>query len=165
MLFHCFVLTSSSTPEQCCTALKMAAAANTRSDEPRSHMWGRLFRLSQSEYFDNSRSRIIYTIYGRIREAENGRAQITCYQFQSSADPLKFLLLILVVMLGFSIGPIKNTVRDLVPHLKIALKIAVFFVIGDWLRCFVSRKMYGEDLPCSLDEFLCEIMNARLKGR
>ena len=103
--------------------------------------------------------------YGRIREAENGRAQITCYQFQSSADPLKFFLLILVVMLGFSIGPIKNTVRDLAPHLKIALKIAVFFVIGDWLRCFVSRKMYGEDLPCSLDEFLCEIMNARLKGR
>ena len=135
MLFHCFVLTSSSTPEQCCTALKMAAAANTRSEEPRS------------------------------REAENGRAQITCYQFQSSADPLKFLLLILVVMLGFSIGPIKNTVRDLVPHLKIALKIAVFFVIGDWLRCFIFRKMYGEDLPCSLDEFLCEIMNARLKGR
>lgn len=164
-MFKRFILTSSYTPEQCCTALKAATAANTRSDEPRSHMCGRLFRLSQSEYFEaNGYSRIIYTIYGTIREVENGHAQVTCYQFQSAADPLIFLFLIFIVVFGLSIGPVKNIVKDLIPHLKIALKIAVFLEVGDWLRCFFTRKMTGEALLCCLDEFLCETMHARLKG-
>lgn len=67
-MFHRFTLTSDYTPGQCRTALQEATSGGKDSDAPRGFLWGRWFRLAQSEYFEtDGRSRIIYTVYGTMK--------------------------------------------------------------------------------------------------
>ena len=48
-MFHRFTLTSDYTPGQCRAALQGATSGGKDSDAPRGFLWGRWFRLAQSE--------------------------------------------------------------------------------------------------------------------
>ncbi len=161
-MFHRFSLTSDFTPEQCRTVLREATAGNKASDEPRCFFLGRWFRLSQSEYFEaDGRSRIIYAVYGTIKQAENDRAKVVCYQFQSMADPLKYLMMCAIIFGALCIGPVSMMAGKLMLYLRIALISSLVLVGWDWLRIFLSCKSTKESLPSTIGDFLREILHAQ----
>ncbi len=161
-MFHRFTLTSDYTPGQCRTALQEATSGGKDSDAPRGFLWGRWFRLAQSEYFEaDGRSRIIYTVYGTMKAGENDRTSIVCYQFQSLADPLKYLMICAFIFFALCIGPISLMAGKLLLYLRAALLSGLVLVAADWFRIFLSCKATKESLPSTIGEFLREILHAQ----
>ncbi|MCI8283686.1 MAG: hypothetical protein HFE90_00205 [Firmicutes bacterium] len=160
-MFHRFKLISDYTPEQCRDNLKAAIKGNENSYEPHGLVGNKWFRLKQSEYFkaDNYTS-VLYTVYGIIKKDENGNARISCCRFESSAEPLKFLVLAVAVFVLLSISSVTHFAERWVHYAQAAIFIPVIVLGADLLRCVMTHKMTGEELPSGLDEFLCETMHA-----
>lgn len=154
------VLSSAHSPEHCRAALRTALRGAGR-EEPRGVLWGRLFRvvLSEKPRFGN-RTRLQYTVYGAIREGENGRAEIFCRRFSGMADPFRFLIVYALVLFAFSLRP-DRPLRVALPWLAACTLLACLLVGGgDALACRLYRREERDAMMERLDAFLRRTFDA-----
>lgn len=159
-MFHRSILESSRSPEQCRESLRAALAGNDR-DEPRGLLLGPLFRVTLTErYSFLRRSRLQYTVYGIIREGENGRASIVCRRFLGLTDPLQLVLIYVGVLLVLSLKPDISPAEEL-PLLAACSLLACLLALGAvTLGLWLFRQADREEMQGSLDDFLREALGA-----
>ncbi len=161
-MIHRFTLESRLTPEQCRAALAPALAGK---EEPCGSLRGSWFRVRKAEYFHDNYTVVRYSVFGHIRAGENGGSRISCTCFQGAADPLVWGPLFLLVTVGLSLLPPKDILERLPLNAKCGLIAAVGVIAANWLATFAVRKQTGQQLPSTIGEFLCKVLDAREAGR
>lgn len=156
-MIHRFRLESRRTPEECRRILREALAGK---EEPCGLVLGNWFRAQLSEYFSNTTQRVMYNAYGSIRDGGNGRAVISGLRFEGASDPCWFFGIFALVLVGLSLLPPSQALEKLALHLKVSLLVPVGVLGATALGAWGARLATKERLESTLDETLCELLDA-----